>query len=145
MKKYILVSAIVAVVVGAGSFYGGMLYGTSASPKSAQARTFGNMQGQRGQGMQGAPGERNMGGITNGQVLSKDANSLIVKLRDGGSKIVFYSASTTVSTMATGTMDDVSQGTDVMIMGAPNADGSLTAQTVQLRPSGDAFQPPTTR
>jgi len=128
--KMIVLLVVVALAIGGASFYGGMQFANAA--KSAQARTFGNMQGRTG--MPGGAG-RNGGGMTAGQVLSKDATSLTVKLNSGGSKIVFYSASTTVSKMASGTMDDVTQGSDVTVIGTPNQDGSVTATAVQLRPN----------
>jgi pectate lyase len=129
--KHIVIIVVVALAVGGAAFYGGMQFANAGS-KSAQARTFGNMQGRTG--MPGGAG-RNGGGMTAGQVLSKDATSLTVKLNNGGSKIVFYSASTTVSKMASGTMDDVTQGSDVTVIGSTNQDGSVTASAVQLRPN----------
>lgn len=35
--------------------------------------------------------------------------------------------------MSTGSISDVAQGANITVMGAANADGSITAQTVQLR------------
>jgi hypothetical protein len=139
--KHIAILVVVGLAIGGVAFYGGMQV-AKAGVNPSPTRSFGGAQGQRGQGAAFAPGGRNAGGVTNGQILSKDATSLTVKLRDGGSKIVFYSASTTVSKMTDGSMADVTQDTNVMIMGTPNADGSLTAQSVQLRPIGE-MRPPT--
>lgn len=76
-----------------------------------------------------------MGGLIAGEVLTKDANSLTLKLRDGGSRIVFFSTSTRVSKMADGMIGDVSTGTTVTVNGATNQDGSVTAEMIQLRPN----------
>jgi hypothetical protein len=141
-SKQTAIFVVIALAVAGGAFYGGLQY-AKASAKTGQTRQFGAMQGQglRGTGQPGAPGGRNAGGFASGQVLSKDSSSLTVKLRDGGSKIVFYSASTTVSKTTDGSMDDVTQDSDVMITGTPNPDGSITAQTVQLRPKGEVPPP----
>lgn len=152
MKKMWPVVIAIVVVVGAGAFYGGMRYGkTSAlnnlTPQQA-AQAF-----QRGGGFAGgAPGDggfpgaagagagrRNgaAGGFVNGEVVSKDAQSVTVKLADGSTKIVFYSASTTVSKSAAGTADDLTAGTGVIVTGTTNADGSVTATRIQLRAPGE--------
>ena len=44
--------------------------------------------------------------------------------------------------MTTGSMDDVSQGTNVTVMGTTNQDGSVTASTVQIRPMGEGIGGP---
>ncbi len=74
-------------------------------------------------------------GLLAGEVLTKDANSLTLKLRDGGSRIVFYSTSTRVSKMADGMIGDVATGVTVTVNGATNQDGSVTAEMIQLRPN----------
>ncbi len=86
-------------------------------------------------GQNGPGGQiRIMGGGSVGEVVSKDETSLTLKLLDGGSKIVFLSASTTVNKMTAGSLEDVTSGTSVTVMGTPNQDGSLTASQIQLRP-----------
>ncbi|MCX6789325.1 MAG: DUF5666 domain-containing protein [Candidatus Gribaldobacteria bacterium] len=142
MKKNIIIAIaiIVAIVVGVGSFYGGMQYGKSKSaggglanltPEQRQAR-FQQMAGGANTGVQRAT--RNGGGLAMGEIISKDANSVTVKLSDGGSKIAFIATSTQVMKFAAGSLDDLIIGQNVSISGATNQDGSLTAQSIQLRP-----------
>ncbi len=131
-KNLITPLIIVVVLIGAGSFYGGMQYQKSQQPVPSQGqRGAGNGCGQRGAG----------GGFMSGEVLSKDAQSITVKLRDGSSKIVFFASSTAVGKMDTGSIVDVVQGTQVTIVGTTNSDGSVTASNIQIRPEG-MMQPP---
>lgn len=148
MQKNITIAAIV-ILVGAGSFFGGMKYGQSAQPKFAggagnfrMAGAAGANAGQRGQS--GARG--GMGGFNGGEVLSMDDKSMTLKLRDGGSKIVFYTPSTTVSKEDAGSLSDIKVGDNVTVVGSANTDGSLNATSVQKRalplaPAPAATQP----
>jgi hypothetical protein len=136
MKKYIPM-IVAVVVVGAIGFFGGMKYGQAKSVSAldaqggqAGARQFG--AGRRGAGGAGGPGA---GGFTAGSILSKDPGSITVQLTSGGSKIVFVSTSTTVMKFATGSVNDLVVGGQVSVTGSANADGSITAQAVQLRPN----------
>ncbi|MEI8061688.1 MAG: DUF5666 domain-containing protein [bacterium] len=132
MNKNYLKIVIVAVVVGLLSFYAGVRHGQATAPTDTnQARSgqFGNggrVGGQRNGGIGG--------GFTAGQVLSKDANSITLQLRSGGSMIVLYSTSTQVQKSVSGSDSDLSVGEQVMVSGSANADGSLTAQSIQIRP-----------
>jgi hypothetical protein len=82
-----------------------------------------------------------MGSATIGQVITKDATSVTVKMPDGSTKIVLISDSTVVSKTVTGTLADVAVGTNVAVSGPANADGSVTAANIQLRPA--TTTPPT--
>lgn len=143
MKKNILPIIILAiVVVGAGSFYGGMKYGQSKgsaggglanlSIEQRQAR-FQQMGGGANVGSQRAV--RNGGGLAMGEIISKDVNSITVKLSDGGSKIAFIATSTQVMKFAAGSLDDLTVGDNISVNGTANQDGSITAQSIQLRPA----------
>ncbi|MFA5935673.1 MAG: hypothetical protein WC787_02375 [Patescibacteria group bacterium] len=134
MKKLIAPLIVCALVVGGGAFYGGTVYAKKTMPTGNAA--FANFQGgARPTGAAGQNGQFRMqlGGATAGEVVSKDDTSLTVKLRDGGSKIVFFSASTTVAKMETASMTDIAQGSNVTVMGSANQDGSVTANAIQLR------------
>lgn len=116
-------------------FYGGVSYGKSSSeiktPGEGQFfnRDLGD-QTPNGGMMRGGQ----VGGFTGGEVTSIDGKSLTVKLRDGSSKIVFLSETTEILKFATGTVADIQVGGQATVSGSANSDGSITAQSVQLRP-----------
>lgn len=135
MKK-VLPIIIAFIIIGGGSFYGGMKYTQS---KSSQGSAQGNFQElrklspeERQQSLQGM-GVRTGSGLATGEIVSKDGQSITIKLRDGGSKIVFYSDNTKVSKFVSGSSDDLEIGKSVTINGTANDDGSITAQSIQLR------------
>ena len=69
-----------------------------------------------------------------GQILSVNANSMTVKLRDGSSKIVILSDSTRIEKTSPAAKTDLTNGAAVSVFGTANSDGSITAQNVQLNP-----------
>ncbi len=130
-QKTKITVVIVALLIAAGSFYGGMTYAQSKVPSFARAGGAAFAAGGATRGMRGGAA----GGFVSGEVISKDATSLTLKLTNGGSKIVFLSASTTVMKTATGSMDDIAVGQQITTTGSTNTDGSMTAQTIQVRPA----------
>lgn len=145
MKNSFVVTITVAVVVGAAAFYGGMLYGRGGSP-SGTAADFQNLRNltpeqrqarfqQMGIPGGGSAGQRNGGnGFASGEIIAQDDKSITIKLRDGGSKIIILGGKTEIGKFTTGTLADLKIGETVTVNGEANDDGSLTAQSIQLRP-----------
>lgn len=134
MNKTLLSILVVAVVVGSGAFYGGMKYAENKAISDRQQRIqqfSGSGTGSRN----GGSGNRTAGGFTSGEILSKDDKSITIKMRDGGSKIIFFSNTTEVGKFINGTPGDFEVGKNVSVNGAANSDGSITAQSIQLRPA----------
>lgn len=132
--KQILYIVIVVIIISGLSFYVGMKYasGNQSSRGSAQfSGQFGATGGQRPGGVAGRGGAN--GGFVSGEILSADANSITVKLRDGGSKIVFFSTSTDIQKTVDGSASDLLVGKQVTVSGLANTDGSITSQSIQLR------------
>jgi len=152
-KKTAIITLIVAIVVGLASFFGGTAYEKNSLAKQNllrdpnQPRLSRGTGGQGGQGMAFAGnrggGPNGNGGFVAGQVMSVDdpansgaGKSLTIKTQDGSSKIVFFSDSTTVGKSVQGSAGDLSAGEQVMVSGQASADGTLTAQNIQIRPAG---------
>lgn len=138
-KKHILIVAVIVIVAGGGGFFGGMKYAQSKTP-TFKAGAFAPGQGRTGMFQQGAGGSGTArrassgGQFINGQVLSKDDKSVTVKVGNTGSKIIFYSASTSIGKTTSGSAEDILVGKEVSISGTSNSDGSITAQNIQIRP-----------
>jgi hypothetical protein len=133
MKKKLLPIILAILVIAGGSFYGGFIYANHKSPASR----LGQNNFPDGNFRRSATGQ-NTGqagaNFINGEIISKDNTSLTVKLRDGGSKIVFFADTTEVVKSITGSLDDLQVGDTIMVTGSTNQEGSLTAQNIQLRP-----------
>jgi hypothetical protein len=132
-NKQILTTIIIALVVGAASFYGGMRYQQMRRGNFAgQFAQGGNFRGANGTGLRGGNG----GGFmpVTGEIISGDDKTMTVKLQDGSSKIVILSDSTNINKAEAGSKTDLTPGTKILVLGQTNSDGSVTAQSVQVNP-----------
>ncbi len=140
MKKDIVSVLITAIVAGGSGFYGGMQYAGTKAPAGQGSQQAGRQFGAGG-ATTGARGSRQgNGGFVTGDIIAKDDKSITLKVNSGGSKIVFYADSTEVGKFVNGTHDDLAIGKTVMVNGKANSDGSVTAQSIQLRPARPASQ-----
>jgi FtsP/CotA-like multicopper oxidase with cupredoxin domain len=136
MKNNILIPVIItAVIVGAASFFGGMKY--AQSQQNSRQSAFGQRTGNTGINGQNRTGRAGGSGVF-GDIINADNTSITVKLQDGSSKIVLLSDTTTIGKMTEGSKSDLTAGQRVSVFGTTNADGSVTAQNVQLNPLGRA-------
>ncbi len=140
-KNKKIIFGVIGVVILAGVFYGGMIYGKN---QTSTGGINANMQNRVGQFGAGNRNNRTTGGgFVSGEIISKDDKSITVKIMNNdpsatntntGSKIIFFDTSTTISKMAAGSLNDLVAGTQVSITGSANTDGSVTAKTIQIRP-----------
>ncbi len=149
MTKKVLPIIIAFIVIGGGAFYGGIKYTESKTPNAsvngANFRNFQNMSPEERQNLAGQAGanrtDANRGagfGGVSGELLSKNEDSITVKLNDGGSKIVYFVNTTKVSKTIDGSIEDLQIGANIMINGDANEDGSVIARTIQIRPENVA-------
>ena len=122
IKTIILIFIVAMAVVGGGAFYGGMKYVESNSPA-------GGLRGFRNGKIEGG-----FSGITAGEIISRDDKSITVKLKDGGSRIIFFSDAMEITKLARGSLNDLAVGAEIRVNGSQNSDGSVTAQSIQLSP-----------
>lgn len=148
MKKGVFLSIIITAIVAGGIMF---FVGTKFAP-NISSQDFQNLTPQQrrerlqqfgspGTGMRNAMFSNRDGAFINGEIIAKDDKSITIKLRDGGSRIIFYSATTEISKFVSGTADDLIIGKNITVIGKTNSDNSITAQTIQLRPN---IQNPTT-
>lgn len=125
IQKEILISVAVTLVLAGGAGY--ILGQHSAVSQATALKT-----GIQGRGTFGPRGGT-QGGFVTGDVVSLSSGMLTLKMRDGGSKVVVVASSTKVLKSTEGTLDDVVNGGSVMVVGKTNSDGSITAESIQLR------------
>ncbi|HEY1041195.1 MAG TPA: DUF5666 domain-containing protein [Candidatus Paceibacterota bacterium] len=118
----------------------GAMRGEMGTMRAGQRGNTGFGMGMGGNFVAGAQGgmmRRAGGNAAMGKILSVDATSITVQMGETGSKIIMISPSTTVSKSAAGTITDLKVGEEVMVMGTPNADGSISATNVSIRPAAE--------
>jgi hypothetical protein len=133
MKKLLPIFIVILLVIGAGSFYGGMKYGTSArSTERSMERNLENFKALSGERSEAFKQFGGRAGVINGEIIGRDEESIIIQLSDNSSRIIFFSDITQVSKTAEGSADDLKIGEQVMVSGEQNSDGSYTADIIQL-------------
>ncbi|MFM2414972.1 MAG: hypothetical protein RI911_665 [Candidatus Parcubacteria bacterium] len=136
-KQKEVIGALVGVFLLGGALGHYVMPSSNGTP-TGNAQFSGRDGGQRGPGMGGRGGQRGAG-FAAGEVIAKDETSITVKMQDGSTKIILVTESTEVMNAAKGTIADVVIGKNVMVNGAPNQDGSVTAQSLNIRPAGMSF------
>ena len=132
-KNKIIISIVVLLIVSTVSFYIGTKVGNLRNNVRGNFTTQGFNNGSGGMMRGNRPSGVN---VISGEVINKDANSVTIKLRDGGSRIVFVSTSTIVQKMSSGNISDITVGNQISASGISNADGSINALSLQQRPEG---------
>ncbi len=113
----------VAIIVGVVGFFAGIKY--QENKRSAFSRQFGQLQ---------RTGNRTGFRPVSGEILKTDETSLTVKLSDGSSKIILFSETTEINKAEKIDKQDLKAGEKIAVFGRENADGSISAQNIQLNP-----------
>ncbi|MBI1833481.1 MAG: hypothetical protein HYR90_01520 [Candidatus Andersenbacteria bacterium] len=129
-KATIATTAIACLIVGgaAGYFGGTKLSGAQPGPRPGMMGNF--------RGMPGANGQMSGGGRVTGAVQSVTDGRITVQTPDNSSHIVLVNSSTAYQKMTSGSASDVTSGTQVIVTGQQNPDGSTTATSIQIVPEG---------
>jgi hypothetical protein len=127
--KNIWLTIVAAIVCAVVFFFIGQAVGKGSAASAAGARGSFSSSTRGAAGRAGAAG----GGFASGQVVSVDGNSLTVQLPNGNSEVVFFSSSTQVIKPQVASLSALTPGTQVLVGGTANSDGSVSAQTIQIR------------
>lgn len=136
MKKTIL-GVVIMVILIAAAFYGGIQYAKTGSSGNLSAAE--KMQQRPPRGGLGGPGvfagPGRSSNFVAGEIIAADAAGITVKSADGGSKIIFISDSTKITKTSEGSLKDLVLQEQIMVNGTVNSDGSISAESIQIRPS----------
>jgi len=133
MNKKIIGSVAVALVVGIGVGYGGANVFRSGAPGQDMQGNFSAIKGGDMSGVR--VGGAGNGGMLSGTVAAKDSESITINTKDGSSHVVLITPATSFLKSVSGAQSDVSVDTTIIVSGTTNSDGSVTAQSVQIRPA----------
>jgi len=144
----IVIAVVGALVLLAGSFYGGTLFGKqqaqAALPEGFRDRIMRSVPGEEpsggaGQRQFGQAGggqfSASAGGLV-GQIEEINGSSLIVTGFDGQKTTIQATETTLIEKYASVTVSDLVAGEQVVVSGSQNEDGSITARSIQVAPAG---------
>jgi len=127
-----LTRVLLAVVVAAAGFIGGVLVERNQQP--AAASTTSTPAAFRGAGANanggGAGGGGAGGGATVGTITLIDGTNVYVTTAQGDVVKVLTNPQTTISVSKNGTLSDLDPSKTVAVQGATNADGTVTASQI---------------
>ena len=126
-KNYITI--VVAIACAVIFFFIGVSYGKGSAATATAGRGAFSSSTRAGLAGRGAAG----GGFVTGQIVSVGNGTAVVQLPNGNSQNVFFSSSTQVIRPQVASVSSLTPGTQVMIGGTTNSDGSVSAQTIQIR------------
>jgi hypothetical protein len=120
---------LVAIVLVALGFFGGLLVGRHTASGQTISATGGFPQGfptpGGGAGAGGTPG-----GFTAGTVTRVEGDTLYIETADGGTVKVVTTGDTRIQISRQGTLADLSKGSTVLVQGSANDQGVIEADRV---------------
>jgi hypothetical protein len=149
----IILGAVVVVLIAAGSFYGGMVFGKQQATAAAATVPFNFPEGFQppdgatlpgdGTGRFGARGQAGAAGglaaqpgMLFGAIQSIDGDTLLIVDANGAQKRVQVTNTTLIEKNASVEVGDLAAGETVIVSGSENDDGSVTARSVQVAQAG---------
>lgn len=133
MKKYTvhIIWVVVALIALGGGYFWGKAGVADSRGSFAGAGALGSSTRRFAGGAAG-------GGLVAGQIASFGNDSMTIQMANGNSEVVLYSSSTPVTEPTTVSPSVLQVGTNVMVGGTANSDGSVTAEMIQVRTAGPA-------
>jgi outer membrane lipoprotein-sorting protein len=140
-KSTLVIWAIVIAVVFFGAGWG-IKSSSSSSAASTATAARGSYTGTFSGTVGARAGRTSGGGLVAGKIVSVDPTSISVALPNStstsattGSTVVLYSSGTSILKSVIGSAADLTVGESVTISGATNSDGSVSANSIQIRPT----------
>mgnify|MGYP001432872442 CR=1 FL=1 len=140
---YTILAVVLVVIIAAGSFYGGTLFGKS------QAQTTGVASGAfpggaafaGAPGTVGTPGARGQrgalaGNMTFGTIKEIGDGMLILTDSNGKDTQIKVTDTTLIEKNASVKLSDLTPGETLMVSGSAAADGTVTARSMQVAQQG---------
>lgn len=131
-KSMVVTIMLIASITAVAGFFAGMKY--QQSRRSQFFTQNGNRPGNNTMIFGGLGGTRSGARPVSGEIIKADETSVTVKLQDGSSKIIMVSETTNINIADKGTKSDLITGTQVIIFGSENTDGSISALNIQINP-----------
>lgn len=136
MKNKLPIYILIVLIVAALSFYGGMKYQQSKKPSFSFNGGIGSNGGNNfnrnfGNRMGFATTTREQ--MIIGEIISKDDNTLTLKLPNGNSLMVIYSQETKIEKSEPAQLSDLEIGKTIRVFGKLNAASTISATSIQIR------------
>lgn len=134
MNKQILIFISITLIIASGMFFGGIQFQKNKS--SSMFSNIKNGQFSRPDLQQNNNKKMNgigFGNMTNGQILSIEENSIILKTQIGGSKIVNITDETKINKSINASIADLVKDLNVIVSGKINADNTITAESIEIK------------
>jgi hypothetical protein len=132
----VILGIVVLVVVAGGSFYGGTVYGQNQVQAAFAARRQGAFPFPGGTPEGAFAGQGQRGGTVFGQIAEIGDGVLVVTDNNGKQTQVHVTDTTLIEKNASVPLADLKTGETVIVSGSQDADGSITARSVQVSPAG---------
>jgi hypothetical protein len=135
MNKNLIIAVVVTAIIAGGIGFAG---GRQVAEKRKVTQDGNMITGDQSDrtGRFGSPSKSPnrgiRGGFVSGQIISRDATSMTVKLPDGNTRIVFLGANLEVTAYSSSTQAALVVGSHVRVSGETADAGALTARRVDI-------------
>lgn len=130
MGKYKL--HIVWAIVAVAALVGGIFWGRGMAAGGNRQFTNGGFSSSTRGGFRAG----SSGSIFAGQVSAISGSDITLQLQNGNSEVVLFSSSTPVTEPTNVSISKVTTGSNIVVMGTENSDGSVTASSIEIGNGG---------